>query len=112
MMITGKEKHANLQGNKTMKRIYLAFLHMAILAALLLPGKGAALDMDFDYDANGRLINVRIDSGRKTISYQYDADGNLVERKSKGSNTCIGGECRPFPWPMFLPAIVHQRQHH
>ena len=65
-----------------MKRIYLTFLYAAILATLLLPRTGAALDMDLGYDQSGRLTHVSIDSGQKAISYQYDGDGNLVVRNS------------------------------
>ena len=85
-----KNMQTRVRGNKSMKRIYLTFLYAAILSSLLLPRTGAALDMDLGYDQSGRLTHVSMDSGQKTISYQYDADGNLGERGSEG-----GGENMP-----------------
>ncbi len=61
-----------------MKSLVLPFILMALAISLL------AANVQYSYDAAGRLIKVDYGDGR-TITYTYDAAGNLLKRERTGA---------------------------
>jgi RHS repeat-associated protein len=61
-----------------MKSLAFSFLLMTLAVSLL------AANVQYSYDAAGRLIKVDYGDGR-TITYSYDAAGNLLKRERTGA---------------------------
>jgi RHS repeat-associated protein len=61
-----------------MKSLALPFILLALVVSLF------AANVQYSYDAAGRLIKVDYGDGR-TISYTYDAAGNLLKRERTGA---------------------------
>lgn len=57
-----------------MRRVVLSVV-LAVVAALA--GPAAAVDVQYVYDALGRLVQVIYPSG-KVVTYTYDAAGNIT----------------------------------
>lgn len=61
------------------------------IAAILLATTTATQAQTCDYDQAGRLISVAYDDG-SSITYRYDANGNLLERVSRAAMTGVAAE--------------------
>jgi YD repeat-containing protein len=73
-----------MKGTYKMKKLIKLFFILLIFSIFILSSV-SALAATFNYDALGRLVEFTCASGR-TISYEYDTNGNIVSIKVDGVN--------------------------
>jgi len=71
IVVTGGTLHCSLRAARR--------LTIFLLINLIFSMNAFAIDIDYSYDDNGRLTDVSYHNGI-AITYQYDANGNLLQR--------------------------------
>lgn len=79
-MLSFTTQHIKDKETKAMKRF--VFIFGIILLSIYTASSGLAVTVQYNYDQAGRMIEADYGDG-KTITYTYDDNGNLLQRKTQ-----------------------------